>query len=40
MVAAVALTGVFKKMKVAAAQRMVMSLRVRQFSLIGDHLDG
>ena len=40
MVAAVALTGVFKKMKVAAAQRMVMSLRARQFSLVGDHLDG
>ena len=40
MVAAVALTGVFKKMKVAAAQRMVTPLRVRQFSLVGDHLDG
>jgi len=40
MVAAVALTGVFKKMKVAAAQRVTMSLRARQFSLVGYHLDG
>jgi hypothetical protein len=40
MVAAVALTGIFKKMKVAAAQRVTMSLRARQFSLVGHHLDG
>ena len=33
MVAAVALTGVFKKMKVAAAQRVVVSLRAQQCSL-------
>ena len=33
----VALRGISKKMKVAAAQRVVMSLRC---SLVGDHLDG
>jgi hypothetical protein len=40
MWAAVALRGISKKMKVAAAQRVVVSLRVQQCSLVGDHLDG
>ena len=40
MVAAVALKGISKKMEVAAAQRVVMSLRAQQCSLVGDHLDG
>ena len=35
-----ALRGISKKMKVAAAQRVVMSLRAQQCSLVGDHLDG
>ena len=40
MWAAVALRGISKKMKVAAAQRVVVSLRAQQCSLVGDHLDG
>ena len=40
MWAAVALRGITKKMEVAAAQRVVVSLRVQQCSLVGDHLDG
>jgi len=40
MVAAVALRGIFKRMEVAAAQRMTMSLRAQQCSLVGDHVDG
>ena len=40
MWAAVALKGISKKMKVAAAQRVVVSLRAQQCSLVGDHLDG
>ena len=40
MWAAVALRGISKKMKVAAAQRVVVSLRSQQCSLVGDHLDG
>jgi len=40
MVTAVALRGICKKMKVAAAQRVVMSLRAQQCSPVGDHLDG
>jgi len=40
MVAAVALRGIFKRVEVAAAQMMVMSLRARQFSLVGGHLHG
>ena len=40
MVTAVALRGISKKMKVAAAQRVVMSLRAQQCSSVGDHLDG
>ena len=40
MVTAVALRGISKKMKVAAAQRVVMSLRAQQCSPVGDHLDG
>ena len=40
MVTAVALRGISKKMKVAAAQRVVVSLRAQQCSLVGDHLDG
>ena len=37
---AVALRGISKKMKVTAAQRVVMSLRAQQCSPVGDHLDG
>ena len=40
MVTAVALRGISKKMKVAAAQRVVVSLGGQQCSLVGDHLDG
>ena len=40
MWAAVALRGISKKMKVAAAQRVVVSLGGQQCSLVGDHLDG
>ena len=40
MVTAVALKGISKKMEVAAAQRVVMSLRAQQCSPVGDHLDG
>jgi len=40
MVAAVALRGISKKRKVTAAQRVAMSLRAQQCSLVGDHLDG
>ena len=40
MVAAVALRGIFKRVKVAAAQRVAMSLRAQQGSLVGGHLDG
>ena len=40
MWAAVALRGITKKMEVAAAQRVVVSLRAQQCSLVGDHLDG
>ena len=32
--------GITKKMEVAAAQRVVVSLRTQQCSLVGDHLDG
>ena len=32
--------GITKKMEVAAAQRVVVSLRAKQCSLVGDHLDG
>ena len=40
MVAAVALRGIFKRVEVAAAQMMVMSLRAQQGSLVGGHLHG
>ena len=40
MWAAVALRGISKNMKVAAAQRAVVSLRAQQCSLVGGHLDG
>jgi hypothetical protein len=40
MVAAVALRGISKNMKVTAAQRVVMPLRAQQCSPVGDHLDG
>ena len=40
MWAAVALRGITKTMEVAAAQRVVVSLRAQQCSLVGDHLDG
>ena len=40
MWAAVALRGITEKMEVAAAQRVVVSLRAQQCSLVGDHLDG
>eukprot|EP00964_Phaeocystis_antarctica_P012294 scaffold6794_cov58-Phaeocystis_antarctica.AAC.4 len=40
MVTAVALRSISKKMKVTAAQRVVMSLRAQQCSPVGDHLDG
>ena len=40
MVAAVALRGIFKSVKVAAAQRAAMLLRAQQGSLVGGHLDG
>jgi len=40
MWAAVALRGISKKMKVAAAQRVTVSLRVQKCSRVGDHLDG
>ena len=40
MWAAVALRGISKKMKVAAAQRVTVSLRVQKYSRVGDHLDG
>ena len=40
MWAAVALTGISKKMKLAAAQRVVVSMRAQQCSPVGDHLDG
>ena len=40
MWAAVALRGITKTMEVAAAQRVVVSLRAQQYSLVGDHLDG
>ena len=35
MVTALALRGISKKMKVAAAQRVVVSLRAQQCSLVG-----
>ena len=38
--AAVALRGITKKMKVAAAQRVTVSLRVQKCCRVGDHLDG
>ena len=34
------LRGISKNMKVAAAQRVVVSLKGQQCSLVGDHLDG
>lgn len=34
-----ALRGISKKMKVAAAQRVVMSFRAQQCSPVGDHLE-
>ena len=40
MWAAVALRGITEKMEVAAAQRVVVSLRAQQCSLVGYHLDG
>jgi len=40
MVAAVALRGISKRVEVAIAQRMVMSLSAQQGSLVGGHLDG
>ena len=39
MVAVIALMVIFTKMKVAAAQRMVICLRSSQRSLVGDNLD-
>jgi len=38
MVAAVALRSIFKRVEVAAAQGMAMSLRAQQGSLVGGHL--
>ena len=35
-----ALRGITKKMEVAAAQRVVVSMRAQQCSPVGDHLDG
>ena len=40
MVAAAALRGILKSVKVAAAQRVAMLLRAQQRSLVGGHLDG
>ena len=38
MVAVIALMVIFTRMKVAAAQRMVICLRSSERSLVGDHL--